>query len=57
MRKFPEWVIKKPVVLYTKYLVTDTTTHNNKNYNWCDYCNNGNGTWGFHWKFVHKEWK
>ena len=30
---------------------------NNKQYKWCTSCNNGNGAWGYHWKFGHREWK
>ena len=32
-------------------------TRNDKKYKWCIYCNNGQGAWGFHWKYGHKEWK
>ena len=30
---------------------------NDKKYKWCTSCNNGQGVWGFHWKYGHKEWK
>ena len=48
---------KKPAVSDTKDLITATTTRNNKKYKWCISCNNGQGAWGFHWKFEHREWK
>ena len=32
-------------------------TRNHKQYKWCNYCNNDQGAWGFHWKYGHKEWK
>ena len=32
-------------------------TRNNKKYKWCTSCNNGQGTWGFHWKDGHEECK
>ena len=32
-------------------------TCKNKRYKWYNYCNNGNGDWGFLWKDVHEEWK
>ena len=32
-------------------------TGNNKNYKWYTSCNNGQGSWGFHWKDGHEEWK
>ena len=32
-------------------------THNNNKYNWLTSCNNGQGTWRFHWKDGHDEWK
>ena len=54
--ELPECVTKKPVLSYTKYLVTFTMTLNNKRYNWCTSCNNGNGAWGFHWKDACSEW-
>ena len=28
-----------------------------KEYKCCTSCNNGNGAWGFHWKYGHDEWK
>ena len=28
----------------------------NKKYKWCTSYNNGNGVWGFHWKYVHEKW-
>ena len=30
---------------------------NNNTYKWCNYFNNGQGAWGFHWKDGHEEWK
>ena len=30
MRKFPEWVIKKPVVLDLEYMTSDTMNRNDK---------------------------
>ena len=48
---------KKPVVSYTKDLITATMTHNDNKYNWCTYCNNVQGAWGFHWKDGNEEWK
>ena len=32
-------------------------TCNNKKYKWCNYCNNGQGAWGFNWNDGHEEWK
>ena len=55
--ELPEWVTKKPVVSDTKDLKKATMTRNNNNYNQCNYYNNGQGSWGFHWKDIHEEWK
>ena len=55
--KLIEWVTNKPGVSDTKYIATSNMTCNNKKYKWCTSCNNGNGTWGFHWKDGHDEWK
>ena len=48
---------RKPVDSDTKDLITATMTRNNKKYKWCISCNNGQGAWGFHWKYGHREWK
>ena len=55
--EIPEWVAKKPVVSDTKYLATSTMNRNNKKYKWYTSCNNGNVSWGFHWKDGHDEWE
>ena len=34
-----------------------TMNHNQNHYKWCTSCNNGQGTWGFHWKDGHEECK
>ena len=57
INELPKWVTRKPVDSDTEDLITATMTLNNKKYKWCMYCNNGQGTWGFHWKFEHIEWK
>ena len=57
INQLPEWVTRKPVDSDTKDLITATMTHNNKKYKWCISCNNGQGTWGFHWKDGHRWWK
>ena len=57
INELPKWVTRKSVDSDTKDLITATTTHNNKKYQWCISCNNGQGAWGFHWKFEHREWK
>ena len=53
-RKFPKWVTKNPTISDVEYLTTPTLKHNKKKYKWCIYLNNGNDTWGSHWKFGHK---
>ena len=30
---------------------------NDNKYKWCTSCNNGQGAWGFHWKYGHEKWK
>ena len=32
-------------------------TRNNNKYKWCTSCNNGQGAWGFNWKYGHEEWE
>ena len=48
---------RKPVVSDTKDLKTATMTRNDKKYRQCTSCNNGQSTWGFHWKDGHEECK
>ena len=55
--ELPKWVTRKPVGSDTEDLITATMTLNNNKYKWCMSCNNGQGAWGFHWKFEHREWK
>ena len=43
--ELPEWVTNNPVLLDIKDLTTVTMTRNDKNYNWCTSCNNGQGAW------------
>ena len=57
INELPKWVTRKPVGSDTEDLITATMTRNNNKYNWCMSCNNGQGAWGFHWKFEHTEWK
>ena len=57
INELPKWVNRKPVDSDTEDLITATMTRNNKKYKWCMSCNNGQGAWGFHWKFEHREWK
>ena len=51
------WVTNKPVISYTKNIATATMNCNNKKYKYCTSFNTGNGSWGFHWKDSHNEWK
>ena len=53
INEIPAWVTREPVDSDTKDLTTATMTRNNKKYNWCISCNNGEGAWGFHWKDGH----
>ena len=57
INELPEWVDKKFVVSDTKYLATFTMTCNNNKYKWCNSCNNGNGSLGFHFNDGHNEWE
>ena len=55
--KFPKWVTKKPMISDVENLTTAKMNHNKKQYKGCNYCNNGNDAWGYHWKFDHRERK
>ena len=48
---------RKPVVSDNKDLTTATMNRNNTKYKWHTSYNNVQGSWGFHWKDGHKEWK
>ena len=52
-----DWVTMKPVISYTKNLTKANLIHNKSKYKWCTSYNNGQGTWGFHWRDGHEEWK
>ena len=53
--ELPEWVNKKLVVSYNKYLATDTMTFNKKKYKLCTSYNNRKGEYIYHWKDGHEE--
>ena len=55
--ELPEWVTKKPVVLYTKYLAKAIITRNKNKYKCFISCNYFNCAWVFHWKDGHHEWE
>ena len=57
MIDIPKWVTEKHVVSDVEDLTTATTTRNIRNIKWRISFNNGNGMWGFHMKYYHKEWK
>ena len=44
-RKLPKWVTKKPRISDVEYLTTATMNRNKKQYKWCTYFNNVNGSW------------
>ena len=56
-RNLTKWVTKKPMISDVEYLTPSTTNHNKEQYRWCNYCNDGNGAYGDHWKAGHKEWR
>ena len=43
INELPKWVNRKPVDSDTRDLITAAMTHNNKKYQWCISCNNGQG--------------
>ena len=56
-RKLTKWVTKNIMISAVEYLTTVTMNHNKKQYKWCNYCNNLNFVWVYHWKVGHREWK
>ena len=57
IRKLPKWVTKKPNISDVENTTTATMNLNKNHYKWCNYCNDGNGAWGYNWKVGQREWK